>query len=128
MSGVPASLAGHRVLVVEDEELIALLLADLLEDLGATVAGPAASVAEALALVEDEALTGALLDLTLRGETAYPVADRLAGRGVPYIFITGHGQGQLAARHAHAPVLGKPFGAEQLAGALARAGWSARPG
>lgn len=123
-----ASLQGHRVLVVEDEELIGLMLADLLEELGAAVAGPAASVTDALRLVEDEALTGALLDLSLRGETAYPIADRLFERGVPYIFITGYGQGHLAARHAHAPVLTKPFGADQLAGVLARAGWAVRPG
>ncbi len=112
------------MLVVEDEELIGLMLVDLLEELGAAVAGPAASVSDALRLVEGEALTGALLDLSLRGETAYPVADRLFERGVPYIFITGYGQGHVAARHAHAPVLSKPFGPEQLAGVLARAGWA----
>ena len=127
MSG-QASLSGHRVLVVEDEELIGLMLVDLLEELGATVAGPAGTVSEALSLVEQETLTGALLDLSLRGEAAYPVADRLFEQGVPYVFITGYGQGHVAARHAHAPVLAKPFGAEQLAVVLARAGWAARPG
>lgn len=124
MSG-PESLAGHRVLVVEDEELIGLMLVDVLEELGAAVAGPAGSVAEALQLVEQETPTGALLDLSLRGETVYPVADRLLLLGVPYIFITGYGQGYLVARHGHAPVLSKPFGAEQLVAALARAGWMA---
>ena len=112
------------MLVVEDEELIGLMLVDLLEELGAAVAGPAASVSDALRLVEGEALTGALLDLSLRGETAYQVADRLFERGVPYIFITGYGQGHVAARLTHAPVLSKPFGPEQLAGVLARAGWA----
>ena len=124
MSG-PESLAGHRVLVVEDEELIGLMLVDVLEELGAAVAGPAGSVAEALQLVEQETPTGALLDLSLRGETVYPVADRLLLLGVPYIFITGYGQGHLVARHGHAPVLSKPFGAEQFVAALARAGWMA---
>ena len=123
-----ASLQGHRVLVVEDEELIGMMLADLLEELGAAVAGPVGSVAEAVRLVEQEALTGALLDLSLRGETAYPVADRLLERAVPYVFITGYGQGHVAPRHAHVPVLTKPFGPDQLAGVLARAGWAARPG
>lgn len=66
MSG-PESLAGHRVLVVEDEELIGLMLVELLEELGAAVAGPAGSVAEALQLVERETPTSALLDLSLRG-------------------------------------------------------------
>ena len=122
MSG-PESLAGHRVLVVEDEELIGLMLVELLEELGAAVAGPAGSVAEALQLVERETPTRALLDLSLRGEAAYPVADRLLQLGVPYVFITGYGQGHLVARHGHAPVLTKPFGADQLVAALARAGW-----
>lgn len=116
-------LAGHRLLVVEDEELIGMMLTDLLEELGAAVVGPAASVGEALPLAE-ETVTGALLDLSLRGETVYPVADRLAERGVPYIFITGYGQGHLAARHAHAPILTKPLGANQLAEVLSRAGWA----
>ena len=118
------SLAGHRVLVVEDEELIGLMLVDVLEELGAAVIGPAGTVAEALQLVEQEGLTGALLDLSLRGEPVYPVADRLLQQGVPYVFITGYGQGHLVARHGHAPVLTKPFGAEQLAAALSRAGWT----
>jgi CheY-like chemotaxis protein len=121
----PESLAGHRVLVVEDEELIGLRLVELLEELGAAVAGPAGSVAEALQLVERETPTRALLDLSLRAETAYPVADRLLQLGVPYVFITGYAQGHLVARHGHAPVLSKPFGAEQLVAALARAGWMA---
>ncbi len=124
MSG-HASLAGHRVLVVEDEELIGLMLVDVLEELGAAVVGPAGTVAEALQLVEQGALTGALLDLSLRGEEVYPVADRLLQQGVPYMFITGYGQGQLVLRHGHAPVLTKPFGAVQLASALSRAGWVA---
>jgi CheY-like chemotaxis protein len=119
----PESLAGHRVLVVEDEELIGLMLVDVLEELGAAVAGPAGTVAEALELVAQDTPTGALLDLSLRGETVYPVADRLLQLGVPYLFITGYGQGHLVARHGHAPVLTKPFGADQLVAALARAGW-----
>lgn len=53
------------------------------------------------------------------------MADRLLQLGVPYVFITGYGQGHLVARHGHAPVLTKPFGAEQLVAALARAGWMA---
>jgi CheY-like chemotaxis protein len=126
VSGAAPPLSGHCLLVVEDEELIGLMLADLLEEMGAAVAGPAASVAEALRLLQREAVTGALLDLSLHGETTDPVADRLLARGVPFIFITGHGQGALAARHAQVPVLRKPFGAGQLADVLARAGWAAR--
>jgi CheY-like chemotaxis protein len=122
-AGTP--LEGHRVLVVEDEELISLMLVDVLEELGAAVVGPAASVPDALRLVEQGGMTAALLDLSLRGETVYPVADQLAAQGVPYVFITGYGQGHLAARHGHAPVLTKPFGPDQLGELFTRVGWAA---
>jgi CheY-like chemotaxis protein len=124
-AATPANLAGHRILVVEDEELISLMLVDVLEDLGAMVVGPAASVAEGLALVEKGEMTAALLDLSLKGETVYPVADRLLGLGIPFVFITGYGQGHLAARHASAPVLTKPFGPDQLSELFERVGWAA---
>jgi CheY-like chemotaxis protein len=117
------SLAGHRILVVEDEELISLMLVDVLEDLGASVIGPAGSVSDALRLVGQSDATAALLDLSLKGETVYPVADRLVELGIPFVFITGYGQGHLVARHAQAPVLTKPFGPDQLAALFARVGW-----
>lgn len=126
MSGVPLPrLEGHRVLVVEDEELISLMLVDVLEEFGAAIVGPAGTVQDALELVEQGAMTVALLDLSLKGEAVYPVADRLAALGVPFIFITGYGQGHLAARHANAPLLTKPFGPAQLGELLVRVGWAA---
>jgi len=118
-------LDGQHVLVVEDEELIALMLVDVLEEHGATVLGPAGSLPDALALADRSEMTAALLDLNLKGEAVYPVADRLAARGVPFVFLTGYGQGQLAARHAQAPVLTKPFGPRQLADLFSRMGWAA---
>ncbi len=125
-AGEPAdpNLAGHRVLVVEDEQLIGLMLADVLEELGSAVLGPVATVAEAIDLVEHQQVTAALLDLNLRGETVYPVADRLAASGIPFVFITGYGQSQLVHRHAGAPILTKPFGPRQLAEMVTRLGWS----
>jgi CheY-like chemotaxis protein len=121
---VSGSLAGHRVLVVEDEELISLMLVDVLEDLGAAVIGPAASVTEALRLVAKNDATVALLDLSLKGETVYPVADQLVELKIPFVFITGYGQGHLVARHAQAHVLTKPFGADELVELFGRAGWA----
>jgi len=118
------NLAGHRVLVVEDEQLIGLMLADVLEEFGCAVLGPVATVAEAIALVEREDVTAALLDLSLRGETVYPVADRLVARSIPFVFITGYTRGALVPRHAAAPVLTKPFGPTQLAEMVAQQGWS----
>lgn len=126
MTEPPApSLDGHQILVVEDEELISLMLVDVLEEFGAAILGPAGTVAEALRLVDTGGMTLALLDLSLKGEVVYPVADRLAELGVPFVFLTGYGQGHLAARHAGAPLLTKPFGATQLGELLARLGGAA---
>jgi len=83
---------GKRVLVVEDEYLLAMDIANSLEDMGVEVIGPAASVNEALILIEkrDEPLDAAVLDINLRNERVYPVADRLSDRGIPYVFTTGY--------------------------------------
>src|SRR4051794_18564375 len=88
----PDALRGRRLLVVEDEYLIAASLARELEGRGAEVVGPAGSVRDALALVEAEGdrLDGAVLDINLRDERVYPVADALVARGVPFIFLTGY--------------------------------------
>lgn len=116
-------LTGRRLLVVEDEELIGMMLVDLLQDFGAQALGPASTAADALAMAETEGLSAALLDLSLKGEMSYPIADRLAERGVPFIFITGYGQGHIVPRHAAVPLLTKPFGPRQLADALTRLAW-----
>ena len=92
MSEATVDLRGLNVLVLEDEAVIAMLLEDMLVDLGCKVVGPAAKVAEALQLVRSEQIGAALLDLNLgRGETGYPVADALAARAVPFAFVTGYG-------------------------------------
>src|SRR5436853_6439021 len=85
-------LRGRRFLVVEDEYVIAADLAASLEALGVEVVGPASSVAEALALLENdrEPLDGAVLDINLGSERAYPVADVLRDLGIPYVFTTGY--------------------------------------
>jgi CheY-like chemotaxis protein len=87
-----SGLQGRRLLVVEDEYLVAAYLAYTLEELGAEVIGPAGTVEEALQLVESEGsrLDGAVLDINLHGVRVYPVADALAARGVPFIFATGY--------------------------------------
>ena len=118
------SLVGHRVLVVEDEQLIGLMLADVLEEFGGAVLGPVATVSEAIDLVDSGEVTAALLDLSLRGETVYPVADRLAEQDIPFVFITGYSRGALVSRHAGAALLTKPFGPRQLADMVTEQGWS----
>jgi CheY-like chemotaxis protein len=110
---------GKRLLVIEDEFVIALDLQNLLEAAGHEVVALAASVAEALALLAAEgtapddhhrpALDGAVLDVNLRGEPATPVADALAARGVPFVFVSGYGAAGRPPGHEAAPVLAKPY-------------------
>src|SRR5262245_60698390 len=98
-----------RVLLVEDEAIIAIMLEDLLVDLGCEVVGPVASLAEAMRLARSEALAGALLDVNLGGESIYPVADLLAARDVPFVFVSGYGPAAIEARYGDAIVLSKPI-------------------
>ncbi|MCO6418564.1 response regulator [Siccirubricoccus sp. KC 17139] len=113
-------LNGRRILVVEDEALVAMLVEDALLDAGATVIGPAATVAEALVLIERDLPEVAVLDLNLAGETSTPVADVLAARGVPFVVATGYGAEGLPPGHASVPVLAKPYDPDDLTQALAR--------
>jgi CheY-like chemotaxis protein len=112
-------LTGLRILVVEDEALVAMLVEDTLLDAGASVVGPVASVAEALALLETEVPDVAVLDLNLAGETSTPVADVLAARGIRFIVATGYGADGLPPGHADVPVLAKPYDPDDLTLALA---------
>jgi len=111
-------LQGRRVLVVEDEALIGMLLEDELLRAGAEVVGPACSVKEALELINqmaaDGGLSAAVLDINLEGETVSPVADRLAALSVPFVFATGYGEGYNRGLHAAAPILAKPFDGNQV--------------
>jgi CheY-like chemotaxis protein len=112
-----SALQDKRVLVVEDEALVAMLVEDGLIEAGAKVVGPAASVEEALQLIEgaasDGGLSAAVLDLNLNGQAVSPVADRLAALGVPFLFTTGYRDGRDMGGHA-APTLRKPFDPEAL--------------
>ena len=112
------ALQGRRVLVVEDEALVARMMEDGLLDAGAEIVGPACSVSEALAIIErtvfDGGLSVAVLDINLEGAAVFPVADCLAARGVPFVFCTGYGEGCDLGTHVAAPVLAKPFGPDAL--------------
>lgn len=102
-------LAGRRILIVEDETLVSMVIEEALKDLGCSVVGPVATRDQALALAKAEPLDGALLDVNLGGEPVYPVADALVSRGIPFAFVTGYGQTGLTARYAKMPTLVKPF-------------------
>lgn len=108
-----------RVLVVEDEVAVAMLIEDMLEELGHAVVGPLASVEQALAAIEREGADCAILDVNLRGVPAYPIADALRARGIPYAFSTGYGAAALRKEDLDSPVLQKPFRSSDLAGVIA---------
>ena len=120
--GRPAKLTGKRVLVVEDEILVSMLVEDELRRAGATVLGPAPSVGDALRLVEaaaaDGGISAAVLDINLDGKHVASVADRLAALGVQFLFTTGYGETCDTRGHGAAPVLSKPFSPETLVAAV----------
>ena len=107
-----------RVLLVEDEAMIGMMMRELLNEYGIFVVGPCCSVEEALAEAAGE-FDGALLDLNLSGQLAYPVADQLAARKIPFAFVTGHGCESLDRRFDGVPVLQKPITRESLETQLA---------
>lgn len=105
----PSALQGLRVLVVEDVAMLAWRLTAVLVAAGAEVAGPVPDVARALALLDQGEVDAAVLDMNLDGETAEPIADVLAARKVPFLFLTGYAWGDMEGRHAARPALGKPL-------------------
>ena len=115
-------LDGFRILVAEDEPLVAMLLEDCLLDAGATILGPVATVREALALAATERPDAAVLDLNLSGETCLAIADALAAAGVPFLVATGYGGDAPLPRHAGVQVLQKPYEPALLVAALGRLG------
>ena len=110
-----------RVLIIEDETLISLLLEDMLTELGCKIAGSAATVGTAIEMMDGAAPGFAVLDINLSGESSYAVAEALAKRGIPFVFSTGYGESRLEPPWQDRPILQKPFGQEQLAEAVAAA-------
>lgn len=112
-------MAATRILIVEDEFLIALDITGVLEQAGLTVVGPAANVGDALQAIESEVVHGALLDAHLAGEPVGRVADALAARGIPFAFVSGYGREQLPSAYRTAPLVKKPFTGRDLLAAIA---------
>src|SRR6266702_6803164 len=99
----------RRILVVEDEFLLAAHIGSILEDDGLEVIGPVGTLAEALKLAQDEALDGALLDVNLDGGRVDDVVDILARRHVPFLFVSGYGREVLPKNFSDAILVSKPF-------------------
>jgi CheY-like chemotaxis protein len=115
-----SALRGRHVLIVEDDYLIANDLEHVLSSLGARIVGPAATCDRALALVEASAqLDAAVLDLNLRGSLAFPIADALRSRGVPFVFATGYDQLVVPDTYANVPRCQKPIDSTELSQMLA---------
>ncbi|HEX9963992.1 MAG TPA: response regulator [Allosphingosinicella sp.] len=114
-------MTARSILIVEDEPLIAMMLEDFLDSLGHTVAGTCDTVAEALDRVGKGGFDIAIIDVNLNGERVWPVADRLAAQGVPYILATGGHIEPPPPEHAGVPVLSKPFTLDAIEPALTEA-------
>lgn len=117
MSGTP-DLAGLRVLVVEDEMMVSMLIEDMLEDLGCKVVGPASRLDEAIELAKTAEIDCAVLDVNLGGQPIFPLADLLREKGAPFAFATGYGDAGLRDVDRGSPVLQKPFREGDLARVL----------
>jgi CheY-like chemotaxis protein len=106
-SGVPPPAT--RILIVEDEMMIRMLLADMLGELGYTVTAEAGRIDEALDAVKTGGFDVAILDVNLNGDNTAPIAEALAARGVPFVFATGYGEQGLPEAFRDRPTLKKPF-------------------
>jgi CheY-like chemotaxis protein len=98
-----------RILLVEDEMLVAMLLEDMLAEAGHTIIGPLARVDQAVKAAQEQTPDLAILDVNVGGDEVYPVAEVLAARGIPFAFATGYGAQGLRDPWQHRPTLQKPF-------------------
>jgi DNA-binding response OmpR family regulator len=107
-----------RILIVEDEMMIAIMLEDMLDELGCAVAGIAGKPEEAMAFIESQPIEAAILDVNLNGIQSFAIAAALDERGVPFMFSTGYGALVVEERYRTRPVLQKPFRQEELEAAV----------
>ncbi|HWY63989.1 MAG TPA: response regulator [Rhizomicrobium sp.] len=108
----PGKSAKPRVLIVEDEIVVALFLEDVLDEFGYQVAGVVTQLDDAMARDQDYDI--ALLDVHINGRNVFDFADMLAVRGIPFVFATGYGERGIPERHRSSPVLQKPFQPDEL--------------
>jgi CheY-like chemotaxis protein len=118
MNSEPNAAAGRRVLVVEDELMIRMLLDGMLEDIGYTMTAEAGAIDEALTLAKQADFDAAILDVNLNGQPITPVVEVLIERGLPFVFATGYGARGVPEAYRGSPTLQKPFQTEALEQAL----------
>lgn len=112
------TLAGKRILIVEDEFFIAADLRRVLQDEGVIVVGPTGDLSAGLALASDEALDAAILDVNLDGAPSYPIAATLCGRSVPFLFVTGYDDWALDEAYRMSPRISKPCNSGMIVQAI----------
>jgi CheY-like chemotaxis protein len=103
-----STLTGDRIMIVEDEALIAMAMSDLVTELGFKVVGPYSNLKDAMAALKGDGVDGAILDINIGGELIYPLADILIARNLPFIFTTGYGKESIASSYENIQVLHKP--------------------
>jgi len=118
----PVTVSANRIMIVEDEALVAMSLAELVEELGFSVIGPFGRVRDAATALKDGGIDAAILDVNLGGEMVYPLADVLREGRVPFVFMTGYGAESIERRFANVPVLQKPVEPQALRGIFTRLG------
>ncbi|TIU30442.1 MAG: response regulator [Mesorhizobium sp.] len=114
-----ATRPARKILIVEDEFLIALHLADLLVEMGHRIAGTVDNLDEAIVFARDEQIDFAILDINLAGTRSFPVADVLNQRGIPFLFVSGYGSDGLVDGCRHITTLAKPYAPQELERAIA---------
>ncbi len=118
MTRAETVLAGKRVLVIEDEAIVAMLIEEMLLDLGCQIAGHARTLPEALAAARDDDFDIAVLDVNLAGQQSYPVADALTARRIPFVYLSGYGASALRPNEPVWRICRKPFTGPSLTDAL----------
>lgn len=111
-------LAERRILVVEDEMLIAIQVEEVLRDLGCVIVGPVGKLDAAMRLAREERIDAAILDVTINGGQVFPVAEVLQARDIPFVFASGYGAWALPASYRDKPQLLKPFSPDDIVQAL----------
>jgi DNA-binding response OmpR family regulator len=117
-AGAIAELRGRRILIIEDESMVTMLLQDFLDEIGCEVVGVASRIKEARAKVDSVGFDAAILDVNLNGQQTFAIGRELLARGRVIVFATGYGAGTLPPELRHVPVLQKPFQQEDLERAL----------
>jgi PAS domain S-box-containing protein len=116
----PVVVMGNRVLVVEDEALVAMAIRESLDAIGYAVVGPCSNITEAMVALRHNRVDAAVLDINLGGDLVYPLADILVAENIPFVFVTGYGNEELDSRFASVPILQKPIEAQALQAVLTR--------